>query len=254
MAKGALRERNSFGETCADKEVSGCPRRSVLRELRMLRTSSARRTLSNLAAVTAAGKLGVTALQFRSAGAALATGGLTVTSITTWESWVDELWQQCRREISFCVRRDLRTVQYLYPLDDRVRGYCVRREGRPVGWMSVQTTQMRDHKYFGNLRLSTLLDGMALSGVMQGTISLVSFRLVSEGEDLLVSNPVCACKVTIDRRITNSAVTNTLLPGILEFLVMSFSFLLRVRIAEYKPRSSKMLRPLRPRWSAFLQQ
>jgi hypothetical protein len=26
---GALRERNSFGETCADKEVSGCPRRSV---------------------------------------------------------------------------------------------------------------------------------------------------------------------------------------------------------------------------------
>jgi len=115
-----------------------------------------------------------------------------------------------------------------------------------VGWMSVQTTQMRDHKYFGNLRVSTLLDGMALSGVMQGTISLVSSRLVSEGEDLLVSNPVCACKVTIDRRITNSAVTNTLLPGILEFLVMSFSFLLRVRIAEYKARSSKMLRPLRP--------
>ena len=69
-----------------------------------------------------------------------------------------------------------------------------------MGWMSVQTTQMRDHKYFGNLRVSTLLDGMALSGVMQGTISLVSSRLVSEGEDLLVSNPVCACKV---RRLTD---------------------------------------------------
>ena len=71
------------------------------------------------------------------------------------------------------MRRDLRTVQYLHPLDDRVRGYGVRRNGRPMGWMSVQTTQMRDDKYFSNLRVSTHVDGMALSGVMQETISLV---------------------------------------------------------------------------------
>jgi hypothetical protein len=42
-----------------------------------------------------------------------------------------------------------------------------------MGWMSVQTTQMRDDKYFSNLRVSTHVDGMALSGVMQETISLV---------------------------------------------------------------------------------
>src|SRR5580693_3276788 len=35
---------------------------------------------------------------------------------------------------------------------------------------------------------------------------------------------VCACKETIDKRPATSAVAKTLLPGILEFFVMAFSF------------------------------
>jgi hypothetical protein len=101
---------------------------------------------------------------------------------------VDELWHQCRRDISFGVSRDLRTVRALYPLDERVRGYSVRRGGKPVGWMAAQTTQMHDHKYFGNLRVSTLLDGIALPGDMGSVVSLVSRSLIREGTDLLVTN------------------------------------------------------------------
>jgi len=161
---------------------------AFLRELRMLRISPARRILSRVAAVTGAGKVGVTALQFRSVTAALSTGGLTVAPVTEWEGWVDELWQQCRHDISFGVSRDLRTVRELYPLDERVSGYCVRRNGQPVGWMAAQTTPMRDHKYFGNLRVSTLLDGIALPLEMRSVVSLVSRSLVREGADLLVTN------------------------------------------------------------------
>jgi hypothetical protein len=161
---------------------------AFLRELRMLRTSPARRMLSRVAAVTGAGKLGVTALQFRSAAAALSASGLTVAPITAWEDWVDELWQQCRSDVSFGVSRDLRTVRELYPLDERVRGYCVRRDGKPVGWIAAQTTQMHDHKYFGSLRVSTLLDGIALPGDMRSVVSLVSRSLIRGGADLLVTN------------------------------------------------------------------
>jgi hypothetical protein len=162
--------------------------RAFLRELRMLQTSSARRILGRLAAVTGAGKLGLTALQFRAAGSALSTGGFTVSRITAWDSRVEDLWQQCRGDISFGVRRDLRTVLDLYPLDDRIRGYCISRDGRPVAWMATQTTQMRDHKYFGNLRVSTLLDGISLPGAMRPSVSLVSRELVRDGADLLVTN------------------------------------------------------------------
>lgn len=161
---------------------------AFLRELRMLRTSSARRMLSRVAAVTGAGKLGVTALQFRSATAALFAGGLTIAPITAWDNWVDELWQQCRRDISFGVSRDLRTVRELYPLDERVRGYSVHRDGKPVGWMAAQITQMRDHNYFGNLKVATLLDGVALPADMRSVVSLASRSLISEGADLLVTN------------------------------------------------------------------
>jgi hypothetical protein len=161
---------------------------AFLRELRMLRTSPVRRILSRVAAITGAGKLGVTALQFRSATAALSASGLTVAPITAWEGWVDELWQQCRRDISFGVSRDLRTVRDLYPLDERVHGYCVRRGGKPIGWMAAQTTQMNDHKYFGSLRVSTILDGIALPGDMRSVVSLVSRSLIREGADLLVTN------------------------------------------------------------------
>ena len=161
---------------------------AFLRELRMLRTSAARKMLARLAAVTGAGKVAVTALQFRGLTAALSTAGLTVTPVTAWEPWVDDIWQQCRGDISFGVSRDLRTVRDLYPLDERVRGYCIRREGRPVAWMAAQTTLMREHKYFGNLQVSTLLDGMAQRGDMRSAVSLVSRSLEREGADLLVTN------------------------------------------------------------------
>jgi hypothetical protein len=139
---------------------------TFLRELQMLRTSPARRTLARLAALTGTGKLGLAALQFRSAGAALATGGLTVTPVAEWGSWVDELWEQCRDDISFGVRRNLRTVRELYRIDVRLRAYCIRRDGQPVGWMSAQVTQMSNHQYFGNMRVATILDGIALPGKM----------------------------------------------------------------------------------------
>ncbi len=161
---------------------------AFLREVRLLQTSPARRLLARLGAATGAGQLGFTALQFRAAGAALASRGMTVTPVAEWGSWVDGLWERCRAEISFSVRRDLRTVRELYPLDGRSRGFCVSRNGQPVGWVAAQLSQMKDHKYFGNLRVATLLDGMALPDAMREVVSQVSGALVQEGAELLVTN------------------------------------------------------------------
>ncbi len=159
-----------------------------LRELRLLQASPARRLIASIAAATGLGKVGISALQFRSAAAAFSTRGLSVEPITTWGNWADELWEQCRGEFSFAVRRDLKTVRALYPLEGRTRGYLIRRDGRPVGWVAALLTKMRDHKFFGNLQVATLLDAVAIDGTKLGCIELASRALAREGAELLVTN------------------------------------------------------------------
>jgi len=54
--------------------------------------------------------------------------------------------------------------------------------------MSARLSQMRGHKYFGDLQVATLLDGVALPGARRGCVTLVSRALEREGADLLVTN------------------------------------------------------------------
>jgi hypothetical protein len=162
--------------------------RRFLLQLRMLRTSRARRTLAAAAAFTGLGKAGLAALQYRAGVSALSPGGLALDPVREWDGWVDDLWAECRPACSFSVARDLRTVRELYPLDDRHRGYVLRRDGRPVGWMSARLSRLRGHKFFGDLQVATLMDGVALPGVQRGCVTLVSRALARAGADLLVTN------------------------------------------------------------------
>jgi hypothetical protein len=159
-----------------------------LRELQLLRASPAKRMLAGFAAASGLGKIGISALQFRSATAAFSGRGLNVERVAAWGGWADELWEQCRGECSFAVRRDLRTVRALYPLDGRTRCYLIRRDGRPVGWVAALLTPMQGHKFFGNLQVATLLDAVALDGMKLGCIQLASRALAHHGAELLVTN------------------------------------------------------------------
>jgi hypothetical protein len=156
-----------------------------LRELRLLRVSRARRIVAGFAAVTGTGKAAISLLQFRGAAGA---GGLTIEPVKAWGDWVDELWERCRGDCSFAIRRNLRTVRALYPLDSRTRGYLIREAGRPAGWVAALSTPMRDDKYFGDLRVATLLDSVAIPDAMRGAVVLASRALAKEGVDLLLTN------------------------------------------------------------------
>jgi hypothetical protein len=162
--------------------------RRFLLQLRMLRTSPARRALAAAAAFTGLGKAGLAMMQYRAGVSALSLGGLSLEPVRAWGDWVDDLWAECRADCSFAVLRDLRTVRELYPLDGRHRGYLVRRQGRPVGWMSARLSSMRGHKFFGDLQVATLMDGVALPSARRGCVTLASRALAREGADLLVTN------------------------------------------------------------------
>lgn len=162
--------------------------RRFLLELQTLRTSPARRMLGAAAALTGAGKAAFTVMQFRAGISAMSLGNLSIEPVQTWGGWVDDLWAACRSDYSFAVTRDLRTVRELHPLDGRDRGYLLRRQGSPVGWMSARLTRMQGHKQFGDLCVATLLDGVALQDALPGAVTLVSRVLAREGADLLVTN------------------------------------------------------------------
>jgi hypothetical protein len=162
--------------------------RRALLQLQPLRTSPARRIVSAVAANTGLGKAALTLLQYRAALAAMSSNGLTIEPVQEWGGWVDDLWALYRGECSFAVSRDLKTVRELYPLDDRDRGYLVRRKGQPVAWMATRITRMRGHKQFGDLCVATVLDGVALPDAMRGAVSLVSRAMARDGADLLVTN------------------------------------------------------------------
>ena len=107
---------------------------------------------ASVAALTGAGWVGVRALRALSVPAMMAARRYSVEPLQKWGSWADEVWEQFRNRCSFGVVRDTSTLDTLYPLGSRrTLAWVVKEAGRPVGWAAGLNTQIRDHKYFGNL-------------------------------------------------------------------------------------------------------
>ena len=90
---------------------------------------------------------------------------------------------------SFGVVRDTSTLDTLYPLGSgRTLAWVVKEAGRPVGWAAGLNTQMRDHKYFGNLRVGTVLDCVAAPEAA-GSVAWLSARMLARaGADVVLTN------------------------------------------------------------------
>jgi hypothetical protein len=99
------------------------------------------------------------------------------------------LWQRVRAEHSFVGARDSRTLNALYrPGSGRFIRLRVTEAGRAVGWVVVLNTQMQDHRYFGNLRVGSLVDCLAEPGSELAVMQQGTDTLAGLGADLIVSN------------------------------------------------------------------
>src|SRR5439155_6827903 len=88
--------------------------------------------------------------------------GLTISRVTEWGSWADEIWGKYKDHCSFSVLRDRSTLDFLYPLKrGRVLAAAIYRGTAPVGWVTWLSTRMQNHKHFGNLHVATILDFLA---------------------------------------------------------------------------------------------
>ena len=169
-----------------------------LRNIGPLRTSSLRRVAAALAAGTGAGWAGIRLIQARMSGSMPAH---SVEPIADFGPWTDELWNQCQGSSFFCGVRSRAALEHFYPADQtRYLRYRMTADGAVVGWVVLVDTQMRDHPYFGNLRVGTIVDGTALPEHTAAVVRSAARTLEQRGADLTICNHSDATWIAALRR------------------------------------------------------
>ncbi len=157
---------------------------SFLRELRPLRSSFPKRLAADLARWTGLGAVAIGVKQ-RSQIKPQA----TIRAQASWGDWADELWSRAREKCSFAVERDRKSLEWMYPAGDpRTRIFLVEQGSEAVGWAACFDTRMENNRYFGNMRVGSILDCVALDGHEAETASLVDSQLGMAGCDLVLVN------------------------------------------------------------------
>jgi hypothetical protein len=105
----------------------------------------------------------------------------------------DELFGTEGVSYSFVGDRRAGALGYVYP-DEAARfiRLLVRARGSVVGWAVVLDTRMRNHRYFGDLRVGTLVDCFAAPANAPAVAAAVDDFLGERGVDLVISNQLHA--------------------------------------------------------------
>lgn len=165
--------------------VNGATR--FLRNIGALRTTAARRTALDMLAATGLGWAGLQMVQARRwGGLPLRHASFAVES--HFGDWADAIWEQCKNVHSLAAVRTAEVLNAVYPADGRYGCARVRKGGRDVGWAVTLVSDMRGNKYFGDLRVGTLLDCLAAPDDM-GTVAAAAMELLSSYRaDVCVTN------------------------------------------------------------------
>ena len=150
-----------------------------LREIRALRTTSARRLILDVAAYSGAGWLGL-----RLMGHARRAGTVRPETPATFAGWADGVWEASRDGYAMLASRDSKTLDALYPPEDE-RFLRIRSGG---GWAVLLDTAMQGHKQFGSIRVGTIVDCLAHPEETAAVVRAATSVLEKRGVDLIVSN------------------------------------------------------------------
>ncbi len=158
----------------------------VLGEIGPLRQGAGWRGLADLAAYTGTGWLGIKLVNFMRSRSA--PRGLSAERINGFGLWADDLWRRCREHYRMIAVRDRDTLNVLYPADEKFLCIKISVGSGVVGWAVVLDTQMHNNKYFGNLRVGSIVDCLAAPENAAAVIQAATRLLEDCGVDVIVSN------------------------------------------------------------------
>src|SRR5262249_37229444 len=148
------------------------------RNIRPLRKTPLRRFLMDAAAWSGAGLLAIRALRLLRARSAPAA---TAETAARFGPWADELWTQSHLRYTAIAVRDSAILNNLYSGDGRFLIWRIMRLGQAIGWAVALDTQMQDDRYFGNLRVGSIVDTLAQPEDAPAVIAAASRELERRG-------------------------------------------------------------------------
>lgn len=161
---------------------------SFLRGLPMLRSTPARRLAADFAAYSGVGSLAVAGLNAAKRLSAVRRRDVRWEVCEHFPGWVDEVWEASRSSYSMIAVRDRAHLEYLYRPASTLRRIVVFRESRPVGWALLMDCPVRDHRWFGTMRVGVLGDSLSLPGHEDAVVAAADFALADGGVDVTVCN------------------------------------------------------------------
>jgi hypothetical protein len=154
-----------------------------------LRTTLMRRCLFDLIAFTGLGWLGIHAIQSKGCCGMGAGHGVVAVPVEAFDAWADDIWAVCKGQYGMTAVRDANALRLLYPAGkERFIRLKVTEGPQTIGWAVVLDTQCVDHKYFGAMRLGSIVDGFAGKDDVAKVVAAAHSHLVARGVDLIVSN------------------------------------------------------------------
>lgn len=157
------------------------------RNIQALRQTKAKKLACDILGWSGLGSLGVIALSLL--GNSVKLKGVTVTEETSFGTWADEIWTNTHAEYHWLGQRNAATLGILYREDDpRYLRMRVKRDGKDIGWVLGLCTDMQDHKQFGNMRVASVVDGLASLKDTATVVAAAVRHLSHKRPDIFVSN------------------------------------------------------------------
>ena len=160
-----------------------CHATRFMRNIAPLRQTPQRRLLMDAIAASGAGWLALHALQ----GRLPITRSVDVEEVNEFGEWADDLWKRCADDLSLSLIRTSEVLSGLYA-GPRFLRLKISQGGVVVGWVVLRDTQMQDHRYFGNLRVATIVDALALPAAIPTVVQEASRIVEKRSVDLIISN------------------------------------------------------------------
>jgi hypothetical protein len=162
-----------------------CHPARFLRNIAALRRTWFRRIVAGGAALTGLGWLSLTAIQ--AARSHVKDRKVASDGIEEFGAWSDQLWRQHHARYAMVGARDRDTLNVLYRRDQFLRLRIVR-GGDTLGWAVLLDTPMRANKYFGNLRVGSIVDCFASPEHAAAVVQEATAALERRQVDLVISN------------------------------------------------------------------
>jgi hypothetical protein len=161
-----------------------------LRGIVYLRRQRSRRLLMDTLAFSGLGWLGFKALQnWKAWQGSQRSAGITYQLVPEFSTWADVIWEQSNSACALIAVRDATILNTLYPASNpRFLRLQVLRRGEPIGWAVLMDTPLTNHKQFGNMRLGSVVDCLALAGSELEILAAATRLLFERGVDLIVTN------------------------------------------------------------------